>query len=140
MATHYSILAWRILMDRGPWWATVHGVSKSQTRLSKLSTAQCPVQFVDIVELLSGVQLFVTPRTAACQASLSFTVSWSLLKLMSIESVMPSNYLILYYPLLLLPSIFPSIRVFSNESALYIKWPKYWNSVSASVLPVNIRD
>ena len=61
MATHSNILAWRIFMDKGPWWATVHGVSKSQTRLSKLSTAQCPVQFVDIVELLSCVQLFVTP-------------------------------------------------------------------------------
>ena len=84
--------------------------------------------------------LTLRPWTAAHQASLAFIISWSLLKLMSIESVMPSNYLILYYPLLLLPSIFPSIRVFSNESALYIKWPKYWNSVSASVLPVNIRD
>ena len=96
MATHSNILAWRILMDRGPWWATVHGVSKSQTRLSKLSTAQCPVQFVDIVELLSGIQLFVTPWTAACQASLSFTVSWSLLKLVSIELMMSSNHLILF--------------------------------------------
>ena len=68
-----------------------------------------------LVQLLSHVQLFVTPWTAACQASLSFTISRSLLKLMSIESVMPSNHLILCHPLLLLPAIFPSIRVFSNE-------------------------
>ena len=68
----------------------------------------------------------VSQWTAACQASLSITNSQSLLKLMSIESVMPSNYLILYWPLLLLPSMFLSIRVFSNESALYIRWPKYW--------------
>ena len=70
--------------------------------------------------------LFVTPWTAACQASLSITNSQSLLKLMSIELVMPSNHLIFCHPLLLLPSIFPSIRVFSNESALCIRWPKYW--------------
>ena len=98
------------------------------------------IYYVVVVRLLSRVWLFATPWTAAHQASLAFTVSWSLLKLMSIESVMPSNYLILYYPLLLLPSIFPSIRVFSSESALYIKWPKYWSSVSASVLPVNVQD
>ena len=67
------------------------------------------------------------PWTAACQASLSLTNFQSLLKLMSIDSVMPSNHLILYHPLLLLPSIFPSIRVFSNESALCIRWPKYWS-------------
>ena len=82
---------------------------------------------VSIVELLSHVWLFVTPWTATCQASLSFTTSQNLLKLMSIESVMPSNYLILCHPLLLLPSIFPSIRVFSNELVLHIRWPKYWN-------------
>ena len=69
----------------------------------------------------------VTPWTAACQASLSFTISWSFLRLMSIESVMPSNHLILCRPLRLLPSIFPSIRVFSNELALCIRWPKYWS-------------
>ena len=79
------------------------------------------------VQALSRVQLFVTPWTAAHQASLSITKSRSLLKLMSIESVMPSNYLILCYPLLLLPSIFPSIRVFSNESVLHIRWPRYWS-------------
>ena len=80
------------------------------------------------VQSLSHVQLFVTPWTAACQASLSITNSQSLLKLMSIESVMTYNYLSLCCPLLLLPSIFPSIRVFSNESALNIRWPKYWSS------------
>ena len=89
-----------------------------------------------IVQSLSNVQLFATPCTAALQASLSFTISQSLLKLMSIESVMPSNHLILCCPLLLLPSIFPSIRVFSNESVLPIKWPKYW-SFSFSISPSN---
>ena len=84
------------------------------------------VQFSS-VQWLSHVQLFATPWTAACQASLSITNSQSLLKLMSIESVMPSNHLILCHPLQLLPSIFPSIRVFSNESALHIRWPKYWS-------------
>ena len=80
-----------------------------------------------VVQSLSCVQLFATPWTAAFQASLSFTISRSLLRLMSIESVMPSNHLILCRPLLLLPSILPSIRVFSNESALHIRWPKYWS-------------
>ena len=80
-----------------------------------------------ILFLLSPVQLFVTPWTAARQASLSITNSQSLLKLMSIEFVTPSNHLILCRPLLLLPSIFPNIRVFSNESALRIRWPKYWS-------------
>jgi len=80
-----------------------------------------------LVQSLSHVQLFATPWTAACQASLSITNSWSLPRLMSIEMVMPSNHLILCCPLLLLPLIFPRIRVFSNESALRIRWPKYWN-------------
>ena len=80
-----------------------------------------------VIQSLSRVQLFVTPWTAAQQGSLSITNSWSLLKLMSIELVMPSNHLILCHPLLLLPSIFPSIRVFSDESALHIRWPKYWS-------------
>ena len=93
------------------------------------------VQFSS-VQSLSHVQLFVTPWTAAHQASLSITNSWSLLKFMSIESVMPSNHLILCRPLLLLPSIFPSIRVFSNESALRMRWPKYW-SFSFSINPSN---
>ena len=79
------------------------------------------------VQLLSCVQLFATPWTTADQASLSITNSWSLLKLMSIESVIPSNHLILCHPLLFLPSIFPSIRVFSNELVLHVSWPKYWH-------------
>ena len=80
-----------------------------------------------LVQFLSRVRLFATPWTAACQASLSIINSWSLPKPMSIESVMPSNHLILCRPLLLLPSIIPSIKVFSNESALHIRWPKYWS-------------
>ena len=88
------------------------------------------------VQSLIRVQLFATPWTAARQASLSITNSWSLFKLMSIESVMPSNHLILCHPLLLPPSIFPSIRVFSNESVLHIRWPKYW-SFSFSISPSN---
>ena len=87
------------------------------------------------VQSLSCVQLFATPWTAAHQASQSITNSWSLLKLMSSESVMPSNRLILCHPLLLPHSIFPSIRVFSNESALHIRWPQYWSfsfSISSS--------
>ena len=88
-----------------------------------------------LVQSLSHVQLFVTPWTAACQASLSITNSWSLIKLTSIELVMPSNHLILCRPLLFPPSIFPSIRVFSNESVLPIRWPNYWSfsfSISSS--------
>ena len=80
-----------------------------------------------IVHSLSHVQLLVTPWTAACQAPLSSSISWSLLKLMSIELRTPSNHLILYHPLLLRPSIFPSIRAFSNESVFHIRWPKYWS-------------
>ena len=84
--------------------------------------------------LFSHVWLFATPWTAACQAFLSLSISYSLLKFMTIESVMPSNHLILCYCLLLLPSIFPSIRVFSNELSLWIRWPKYW---SFSISPSN---
>ena len=88
------------------------------------------------VQLCSHVRLFVTPWTAAHHASLSITNSWSLLKLMSTESVIPSNHLILWRPLFLQPSIFPSIRVFSNESALRIRWPKNW-SFSFNISPSN---
>ena len=88
------------------------------------------------VQSLSHVQLFATPGTAACQASLSFTISWILLKLMYIQPVMPSNHLILCHLLLLLPSIFPSIRVFPNESVLHIRWPKHW-SFSLSISPAS---
>ena len=88
------------------------------------------------VQSLSHVQLFVTPWTAACQASLSITNTRNLLKLMSIESMMPFNHLILCRPLLLLPSIFSTIRVFSKESVLWIRWPKFW-SFSCSISPSN---
>ena len=91
---------------------------------------------VSSVQSLSHVRLFATPWTAAHQASLLITNCWSSLKLMSIESVMPSNHLILCHPLLLLPSIFPSIRVFSSESVLRVRWPKYW-SFSFSLSPSN---
>ena len=94
---------------------------------------------LNVVQLLSCLWLFVTPWTSAAQASLSSTVSWSLLKLMSIESMMPSNDLILCPLLLFLPSIFTRIRVFSSELTLHTKWPKYWSSVSPSVLSVNIQ-
>ena len=89
----------------------------------------CSYVFILVVSVqsLSCVWLFATPWTIACQASLSFTISQSLLKLMSIELVMSSKHLILSHPLLLLPSIFPSIRVFSNKSVLCIRWPKYWS-------------
>ena len=89
-----------------------------------------------LLQLLNRVQLFATPWTAAHQASLSITNSWSSPRLMSIESVMPSHHLILCRPLLLPPSIFPSIRVFSKESVLCIRWPKYW-SFSFSICPFN---
>ena len=89
-----------------------------------------------VVQSLGWVQLFATPWTAAHQASLSFAISCSLLKLTSIELTMSSNHLILCHPLFLLPSIFPSIRVFSNKSALCIRWPKYW-SFSFSISPFN---
>ena len=113
-ATHSSILAQRI-----PW-------TEEPGRLWSSSSVQS----------LSCVRLFATPWTTACQASLSNTNSRSLIKLMPSESVMPSNHLILCYPLLLPPSIFPSIRVSSNESALCNKWPKYW-SFSISISPSN---
>ena len=101
-----------------------------------LSKVLCEKIVATVVQSLSRVQLFVTPRTAARQVSLSLTITWNLFKLMSIESVMPSNHLLLCCPLLLLPSIFPSIRVFSSESALLIRWPKYW-CFSFNICPSN---
>ena len=89
-----------------------------------------------VIQSLSHVQLFVTPWNAAFQASLSFTTSWTLHRLMSSKLVMSSNHLILYHPIFLLPSIFPSIRLFSNELVLYIRWPNYW-SISFSISPSN---
>ena len=96
----------------------------------------CHRPVLSSVQLLSHVQLFAIPWTAAHQTSLSITNSQNLLKLMSIKSVMPSNHLILCHPLLLLPSVFPSIRVFSNESVLHIRWPKSW-SFSFNISPSN---
>ena len=91
------------------------------------------INHFNLVQLLSRVRLFVTPWTVALQASLPITSSWSLLKVISIASMVPSNHLILCHPLLLLPSIFPSIRIFSNESVLCFRWPKYWSfSISPS--------
>ena len=128
MATHSSIVAWRIS------WTEESGRlqsmrSQNQTRLSDfiffISFLSMCYIVSQSVQLLSHVWLFVTPWIIARLTSLSITNSRSSPKLMSIESVMPSNHLILCHPLLLLPSIFPSIRVFSNESALRIRWPKY---------------
>ena len=82
---------------------------------------------IGTAKLTSCVRVFAAPCTAACQTSLSFTISWSLLKFMSIESVTPSNHLVPCLPLFLLPSVFPSIKVFSNKSPLHIRWPKYWS-------------
>ena len=103
---------------------------------AKMTKRELNLDQFSSVQSLSRVRLFATPWTATCQASLSITNSQSLLKLMSIESVMPSNHLIFCHPLLLLPSIFPSIRVFSNESALLIRWSKFW-SFSFSISPSN---
>ena len=105
-------------------------------KLHLLYAAPYILKSVSSVQSLSHVQLFATPWTAACQASLSITNFWSWLRLMSTESVMPSNQLLLCQPLLLPPSIIPSIRVFSNESVLHTRWSKYW-SFSFSISPSN---
>ena len=107
-------------------------------RITVLST--CTLALISSVQSLSRVWLFATPWTAELQASLSITNSRSPSKLISIELVMPSNHLILCHPILLLPSIFPSIRVFSNESVYCIRWPKYGVSALTSVLPMNTQD
>ena len=115
-----------------------HLVRESKTRTPEVSqdfSVTSPSQFSS-VQLLSHVRLFATPWTAACQVSLPITNSQSLPRLMSIELVKPSNYLILFHPLLLLPLVFPSIRVFSNKSILRIRWPKYW-SFSFNISPSN---
>ena len=104
--------------------------------LLKLMNSHWQLTAAAVFQMLSHIQLFVTPRTAVLQASLSFTISRSLLRLMSIESVMSHNHLILCCPLLLSPSIIPRIRVFSSESVPHIKWPKYW-SFSFSITPSN---
>ena len=109
--------------DRGAWWTAVYGVPQSRTRLKRLCSSSSR-DIRESVRSCSHARHFATPWTAR-QASLSITISRNLLKLMSVESVMPSNHLILCNPLLLLPSVFASIRVFSSESVLHIRWPKY---------------
>ena len=135
MATCSSILAWKIPWTEEPGRATVHGPQRVRHDWVTKHT-QAHVCFLSSVQSLSCVRLFATPWTAARQASLSITNSQSLLKLMSIESVMPSSHLILCCPLLLPPSLFPSIRVFSDESVLCVRWPEYW-SFSFSISPCN---
>ena len=137
-----------LMMTFSSFWSPFSGISLIDTELVRLtisfwlSNLCLSRNWSNLCKLFSSVQsfscvrLFATPRTAAHQASLSITNSRSLLKLMSIESVMRSNHFILCRPLLLLPSIFPSIRVFSSESALHVKWPQYW-SFSFSVSPSN---
>ena len=127
MATQSHTLAWKI-----PWTEEPGRPQSMQLQRVRYDWA---IKFSS-VQLLSHVQLFVTPWTAACQASLSSTNSRSLPKFISIESVIPSTHLILFRPLLFPPSIFSSIRVFSNESALRIRWPKYWN-FSFNISPSN---
>ena len=119
------------------WWSNLHRVCQQPSQFSvKFLFTENKPKMHSSVQSLSRVQLFVTPWPAAHQASLSFTISRSFLKFMPIESVMLSNHLILCSPLLLLPSVFPRIEVFSNESALHIRWPKYW-SFSISISPSN---
>ena len=122
-----AVLAQKFILPSSPWIYLI--------KIEELGTNPC---FQEALLLLfSCVRLFATPRTAACQVSLFFTISRSLTRLMSIELVMPSKYLVFRQPLLLLPSNPLSIRVFSNESALHIRWPKTGASASASVLPMN---
>ena len=136
MATHSNILVWRNAMDRWAWQATIHVVAKSWTQLSTKTQTYKLLHSKRTIRSLSHVQLPVTPWTAARQASLSITNYRIFLKLMSTKAVMPSNDLSLCRPLFLLPSIFPSIRVFSNESVLHIRWLTYW-SFSFSISPSN---
>ena len=118
----------------------VFTLGRSTTYFAEKKSGQILIPVV-VVQVLSCVQLFVTPRTAAHQALLFFIIFWSLLKLTSTESVISSNHLILCCPLCLLPSTFPSIRVFSHESVLPIRWPKYWSfSFSFSINPSNERS
>ena len=142
MKTHSSILAWKIprtkhlceLKSIGSQ-RVRHDWANIENKYMKRCFTSCVIQFSS-VQSLSRVWLFATPWTGARQASLSITNSRSLPKLMSIELLMPSNHNILCHPLLLLPSNFPNIRVFSNESALRIRWPKYW-SFSFNISPSN---
>ena len=154
MATLSSVLAWRIPWTEEPGWLQSMRWQRVRHEWAHTHTLLCLTIIlllillyflwlhniilgcIQSVQSLSRVQLFVTPWTATRQASLSITNSQSLLKLMSIVSVMPFNHLILCHPFIVLPSIFPSIRVFSNESVLHIRWPKYW-SFSFSISPSN---
>ena len=134
---HGNLLKYSCLenpMDRGAWWAVrIHRAAKSWTQLKRQSTH---TERYHSVQKFSCVRFFPTLWNAAHQTSLSITNSQTLLKLMSIKLVMSCNHLIFCCPLLLLPSIFPSIRVFSNESVLCIRWPKYW-SFSFNISPSN---
>ena len=114
------------------WWSPLH-INSFQNLVPSRGIWALSMSHSVVVQSLSHVQLFAIPWTAAHQASLSFTISWSLLKLVSVESLSPSNHLILCHTLLLVPSIFPSVRVFSNESALHIRLPQYWE------LPMSIQ-
>ena len=142
MATHANILAWRIPWTEESSWLQSMGSQRVRHVWNDLHTGNSnnPVVVLNAMkwfssaQLLRRVSLSLTSWTAAHQASLSITNTWSLFKLMSIESVMPSSHLILCRPLLLPPSIFPSIRVFSNESVLHIRWPEYW-SFNFSISP-----
>ena len=126
MATHSSILTWRIPWTEEP--DGLYSMGSQRVRRDWVTNTHAKQNiYFSSVQSLSRVRLFATPWTVAYQASLSITNSWSLPKLMFIESVMPSNHLIFCHPILLSPSIFPSIRVFSNESALHIRWIMYWN-------------
>ena len=132
------------LAIKTPWAASQQqaeckGISASLGRAVRTFHVSSQATVATVVQSLIHVQLFATPWIAACQAFLSFTVFWNLLKFTSTESVMPSNHLILCRPLLLLPQIFPSIGVFSNEPALCIRWPKYRSFSFSIVLPMNIQ-
>ena len=124
-----------------PFFVIIETIWKIQHNVQKVGCMRPCMVWCHFVKFSSIAQSCdsATPWTAACQASLSISNSLSLSRLMSIESVMPSNHLILCHPLLLLPSIFPKIRVFSNESVLRTRWPKYW-SFSFSINPSNIQD
>ena len=133
-------ITWAILL-KCTFWFTRSGTESETAFLTRFQVIWCYRSIAQTlnskfrsVQSLSHVRLFVTPWTATCQASLSITNCWNLLKLMSIEMVLPSNHFILCHPLLLLPSLFPRIRVFSNQSLLCIRWPKYW-SFSFNISP-----
>ena len=131
MATHSSILAWRIPGTGEP--GGLPSMGSPRVGHDWSDAAAAAVCILLLVQLLSCVWLSATPWTAVCQSPLTFTISRSLLKLMSIELMIPSNCLILCHPLLLLPSIFPRIRVFTNELVLCFRWPEYWHfSISPS--------